>query len=200
MMADRTKDVPLSESPPIEEKLDAALEATFPASDPYSLVVSGELDAGASYASPPCLMHELSEGYFGYMRRAELIALLNELLEGERAGAQALAHIVRSGPDTPAAAALRDIAGDAARSVAMLSGHVSRLGGTPSTRTGAFFDKLIGAVGKDAQMNLLNRGQGWVVHKLRDALPRIGYDELHRDLKQMLEGHEQNIRRVSKSE
>lgn len=200
MMADRTKDMPPSESSPVEEKLDEALKATFPASDPVSLTVPEEPEAGASFASPPCLMHELSEGYFGYMRGAELVTFLNELLEGERASARALAQIAGSGPDTPTAVALHDIARDEARFVAMLSRHVLRLGGTPSTRTGAFFHKLIAAEGRDTHIDLLNRGQGWVVHKLRDALPRIGDDELHRDLRQMLEAHEQNIRRVSKLE
>src|SRR3546814_2777322 len=42
------------------------------------------------YASPPCSMHELDPAYLGYLSTAETIELLNELLEGERAGARAV--------------------------------------------------------------------------------------------------------------
>src|SRR3546814_8035751 len=41
---------------------------------------------GAGYASSPCSLHELDPVHLGYMSTAETIALLNELLEGERAG------------------------------------------------------------------------------------------------------------------
>lgn len=198
MTEDCNRNVPSAQCFLMEEKLDAALRATFPASDPFSLTVTGGSDSKGGYASPPCLMHELSEGNFGYLRAPEVVALLNELLEGERAGARAVARIARSGPDALETTALHDIARDEARFVAMLTRHVSRLGGTPSTRTGAYFGKLIAAEGMEAQIDLLNRGQGWVVHKLRSALPRIDDDELHRDLKHMLEAHEQNFRRFTK--
>ena len=42
----------------------------------------------AAYASPPCLMHEADPAYLGYMDRDAVLALLNEMLEGERAGAK----------------------------------------------------------------------------------------------------------------
>jgi nitronate monooxygenase len=39
----------------------------------------------------------------------------------------------------------------------------------------------------------VNRGQGWVVRKLRDLLPRVRDDRLHGDLGEMLRSHEANI-------
>jgi hypothetical protein len=39
----------------------------------------------------------------------------------------------------------------------------------------------------------LNRGQGWVVRKLREMLPRVRDDRLHVDLSAMLRSHEVNI-------
>jgi hypothetical protein len=47
----------------MDEKLDAALKATFPASDPFDLTD----EDGATYASPPCFMHELDPEYLGYL-------------------------------------------------------------------------------------------------------------------------------------
>jgi hypothetical protein len=63
----------------LDEKLDEALEATFPASDAFGLIVDeGPRRAGdafatvdedpngrATYASPPCFMHELDPSYLG---------------------------------------------------------------------------------------------------------------------------------------
>ena len=39
----------------------------------------------------------------------------------------------------------------------------------------------------------LNRGQGWVVRKLRELLPRVRDNSLHADLSEMLRSHEANI-------
>ena len=39
----------------------------------------------------------------------------------------------------------------------------------------------------------LNRGQAWVVRKLREMLPRVRGDRLHADLTEMLRSHEANI-------
>ena len=44
-----------------------------------------------------------------------------------------------------------------------------------------------------ARLDLLNRGQGWVVRKLRDVLPRVRDIDLRRDLQEMLAVHERNI-------
>lgn len=82
----------------LDDKLDEALKETFPASDPFAI-------------SP-------------YLGKAELISLLNELLEAERAGA--------------------------------------------------------------------HRAQGWVVRKLRDALPRIEDANLRAELREMLATHVSN--------
>jgi hypothetical protein len=64
----------------LDEKLDEALEGTFPASDAFGLIVdegpgarAGDAFAAvdedpnsrASYASPPCFMHELDPSYLG---------------------------------------------------------------------------------------------------------------------------------------
>ena len=45
----------------------------------------------------------------------------------------------------------------------------------------------------------LNRGQGWVVKKLREMMPRVRDDALHRDLAEMLESHVTNIARANEA-
>ena len=64
----------------LDEKLDEALEGTFPASDAFGLIVDEgpgsrasdafatvdeDPNSRATYASPPCFMHELDPSYLG---------------------------------------------------------------------------------------------------------------------------------------
>ena len=43
------------------------------------------------------------------------------------------------------------------------------------------------------RIGFLNRGQGWVVRRLQEMLPRVRDDRLHADLRAMLQSHEANI-------
>jgi nitronate monooxygenase len=85
--------------------------------------------------SPACLMDEADPAYFGYLGRAELIDLLNLLLECERAGVD-----------------------DEDRFCAMLSRHIEGLLGTPSEATGSFSDKLIADKLRDALPKISQAG------------------------------------------
>jgi Domain of unknown function (DUF6306) len=49
---------------------------------------------------------------------------------------------------------------------------------------------MISAAPRPAQSN---PGQGWVVRKLRELLPRVHDNSLHADLSDMLRSHEANI-------
>ncbi|MCD6075817.1 MAG: dioxygenase [Rhodospirillales bacterium] len=147
-------------------------------------------------ASPACLMGDADPAYFGYLGRAELIDLLNLLLECERAGARGVAALAARSPDIEVRDALREIAADEARFCVMLSSHIKGLLGTPSEDTGGFYRKLIALDALDTQLDLLDRGQSWVADKLREALPKISQAGLHRDLAEMLAVHESNIDRA----
>lgn len=156
-------------------------------------LAGGSSDGG--YASPPCSLHELDPSYLGYMTGGELIALLNELLEGERAGARLLADMGRAARDPGEGATFRDVAMDEARFCAMLTRHIRRLGGTPSTAIGAFHGKVLALETPAERLALLNSGQGWVVRKLEEACGRIADDALLRDLREMRAAHARNIAR-----
>jgi hypothetical protein len=181
-------------APSVDEKLDEALEATFPASDPFDLSHANR----PQFASPPCLRHEVDPTDLGYLSPSLVIALLNELLEGERAGARGLVEIAGEGTDPSDSGVLRDIGLDEARFCAMLARHITRLGGTPSRETGMFYGKLLALENFPERIALLGRGQAWVVRKLEGVLARIGDYGLHRDLKDMLAVHQRNIQRCKR--
>ncbi|HEY4343219.1 MAG TPA: DUF6306 domain-containing protein [Parvibaculum sp.] len=144
-------------------------------------------------SSPACAMHEADDAYMGYAGKDELISSLNELLEAERAGARVTLESARAADSIEIAELMRTIQKDEARWCAMLLGHVKSLGGAPSLETGAFYGKAM-AIGNIAErIAFLNRGQGWVVRKLRELLPRTRDDGLHKDLAEMLASHEVNI-------
>lgn len=152
---------------------------------------SGE---SAAPASPPCSLAEADDAYAGYLTAGEVADFLNMLLEAERAGAKVTAHMARGVSDDPElAAVLKDVSRDEARFCAMLGGHVQRFGAQPSMATGDFQDKVLALESGLERLQLLNRGQGWVARKLKEMLPRIRDDDLHRDLKDMLAVHERNI-------
>jgi hypothetical protein len=129
------------------------------------------------------------------MNDTELIDLLNTLLEAERAGAK-----VAAAWEAEADAALRRLLGevkrDEARFSAMLGGLVQHHGGTPSRATGAFHEKALSMGGPMAErLAFLNRGQAWVIRRLREALPHIPDAHTRGELQTMLDVHEANVAR-----
>lgn len=127
----------------------------------------------------------------------EVLALLEELLQAERAGARGVREMSERAAGARSRTALLEIARDEARFCAMLFRHITRLGGTPSKLTGAFHEKLAAVERHRERLELLNRGQGWVVRRLREAMPGIADEGLRADLETMLNVHQQNIERCA---
>jgi 5,10-methenyltetrahydrofolate synthetase len=153
--------------------------------------------ADSGYASPACSAHEIAPDYFGTippLSAAELIDLLNVLLEAERAGAKVLAAFLDDYPrDTPAWRSLAAVQRDEAKNCVILIDLVKKLGGTPSEATGEFLGKALAIAGKAARLQFLNRGQGWVARKIGDALPQVQQDFARAALSTMRESHLLNI-------
>ena len=150
-------------------------------------------------SSPACLAHEADDAYMGYATKDELASFLNELLEAERAGTGVA---LKSGPaaaGTTFADLLRDVHHDEARWCAMLLKQLKALGMPASNRIGAFQEKAMAIEGLPERIAFLNRGQGWVVKKLREMLPKVRDEGLHRDLSEMLNSHEINIARTNEA-
>lgn len=123
----------------------------------------------------------------------EILAFLNELLEAERAGVRVTQQTAAEIADAELKAIVGAIQHDEAKWCAVLTKAINKLAGEPSKRVGAFHEKAMAIAEIPARLAFLNRGQGWVVRKLREMLPRIADAEIHRDLTEMLECHERNI-------
>jgi len=144
-------------------------------------------------SSSPCQMAAADPAYMGFMRDEEVVALLDELLSAERAGARGVATMAKRAEVEDGHSLLQAVARDEASFCAMLSRHLKRLHVEPTTATGGFYDKLIAMDDYLQQLAFLNRGQCWVVRKLREALPRVRDPELAGDLRHMLDVHVRNI-------
>lgn len=131
--------------------------------------------------------------------QGELLALLDELLEAERAGARVTLESARAASDAPTAALLMAIHRDEARWCAMLLRHIKAAGQTPSMKVGDFYGKAMAIADLGERIVFLNRGQGWVVRKLCDMLARVENGALRADLTEMLRSHEDNIALANKA-
>ncbi len=138
-------------------------------------------------------MSVMGESNSGPAGKEELTAYLNELLEAERAGARVTLESARAAQTAELKALLQSIQRDEARWCAMLASHIKLLGEKPTTETGAFHGKAMAITDLRERIVFLNRGQGWVVRKLREMLPRLHDERLHADLAEMLRSHEVNI-------
>jgi hypothetical protein len=125
--------------------------------------------------------------------RADLIVFLNDLLEAERAGAKVALESAAEASDPVIVALLKNIQKDEAQWCAMLFRQIKLMGGEPSLRIGAFHGKAMAIRDLKERIVFLNRGQGWVVRKLREVTPRVRDEALHADLAHMLSSHVANI-------
>src|SRR5206468_10451900 len=116
----------------------------------------------------------------------ERMAVLNELLEAERAGARVTLESARETATGAIAELMRNIQRDEARWCGMLSRQLKRLGAIPSGKVGAFYGKAMAIPDVAERVAFLNRGQGWVVRRLPEILPRVRDDQLHAALAEML--------------
>lgn len=94
---------------------------------------------------------------------------LNELLEAERAGVEALSRLFPEARTPEMRKLFEQIRDDEAWSCAGLARSIKSLGGVMSEKKGDFAEKVMAEPTLAARLRLLNRGQGWVVKRL-DAL------------------------------
>ena len=130
----------------------------------------------------------------GAMSTEELGALLNTLLEAERAGAAVLTaftHQFEHG--TWAREEMRRMQRDEAHNCGVLIGLLGHIGVERSRATGAFLGKVLAIRGPAPRLEFLNRGQDWVERRIAAALPRIADARVHRALEAMRLSHSANI-------
>jgi hypothetical protein len=129
----------------------------------------------------------------------ELEGFLNSLGEAERAGGRVLHELTDQAQSLELRELLRKVGHDEGYYASELAAHVRRLGGMPSTKTGDFVEK-VRAVGhfKD-KLELLNRGQRWVVRKIGEQVGTIADARLQAFLRVMADGHDINIGALDKA-
>lgn len=142
---------------------------------------------------PPPLVLEPRHDRRAPVPDEEIIARLNELLEAERAGVEAAAVLQRTNQKGVTDTELKKFADDEASACAGLHRAILRYGGEPSGRTGDFGRKVAALRTEGERLNLMARGQAWVVKRL-DVLLGMPLDpETQAFLAGMREEHLENI-------
>jgi len=118
---------------------------------------------------------------------------LNTLGEAERAGGRVLHELTELASSLELRELLKKAGHDEGYWAGELAAHVRRLGGTASNQTGDFVDKVRAVENFRAKLELLNRGQRWVIRKIDESLPSVGDEPLRAFLRVMAKGHHINI-------
>jgi nitronate monooxygenase len=151
------------------------------------------MDEPAELNSPACFAATADAAYMGFAARDELVSELNVLLEAERAGARVAARLVADAGEPDLRRLAKVIHADEVKWCRALFRALTQLKVEPSLKVGDFYENAMAIKDVKARLAFVNRGQGWVVRKLRDLLPRVRDDDLHAMLREMLEAHEANI-------
>ena len=124
---------------------------------------------------------------------AQLEDFLNLLGEAERAGGRVLHELAGQARSLELRELLKKAGHDEGYYAGELSGHIRRLGGSASNKTGDFVEKVRALGDLKSKLELLNRGQRWVIRKIDETVPSIGDESLCAFLRVMSKGHHVNI-------
>lgn len=130
---------------------------------------------------------------------AQLESFLNQLGEAERAGGRILHELTDQAHSLELREMLKKVGHDEGYYAGELAAQLRRLGGTPSNKTGDFVEKVRAVPDFKGRLELLNRGQRWVIRKIEETLPTINDESLHAFLRVMADGHEVNIDALDKA-
>lgn len=123
----------------------------------------------------------------------QLESFLNTLGQAERAGGRVLHELTELAGSFELRELLKKAGHDEGYWAGELAAHVRRLGGTASNQTGDFVDKVRAVENFRAKLELLNRGQRWVIRKIEENLPSMRDEPLRAFLRVMAKGHQANI-------
>ncbi len=124
---------------------------------------------------------------------AQLEGFLNILGEAERAGGRVLHELTEQAESLDLRELLKKVGHDEGYYAGELVAHVRRLGGSPSNKTGDFVEKVREVADFRGKLELLNRGQRWVIREIDKNLPNIDDEPLRAFLRVMAKGHHVNI-------
>jgi hypothetical protein len=126
----------------------------------------------------------------------EVVEFLNTLGEAERAGGRVLHELEQEASSLELKELLRKTGHDEGYYAGQIGAHIRRLGAEPSTRTGDFVEKVRALNDLRSKIELLNRGQRWVIRKIEERLPSLSDPQLKAFLVVMARGHQMNIQAV----
>jgi hypothetical protein len=126
----------------------------------------------------------------------EVVEFLNTLGEAERAGGRVLHELEQEASSLELKELLRKTGHDEGYYAGQINAHIRRLGADPSTRTGDFVEKVRALSDLKSKIELLNRGQRWVIRKIDERLPSLSDPHLKAFLVVMAKGHHTNIQAV----
>jgi len=124
---------------------------------------------------------------------AQTQEFLNMLGDAERAGGRVLHELTDQASSLELKEMLKKVAHDEGYYAGELAHQVRRLGGAPSNKTGDFVEKVRAVADFHGKLDLLNRGQRWVIRKINENVGIAGDLELKAFLVVMAKGHEMNI-------
>lgn len=123
---------------------------------------------------------------------AELAELLQTLLSAERAGAKVAGESLRQASDAQQRELLQQILKGEGESCQHLLACLRHLGLEPNHDTGAFYAKAMAIEPLAERLAFVDKGQQWVIRKLREFLPTCTDALVRSELEQMLRIHETN--------
>ncbi|MCL4231568.1 MAG: hypothetical protein KJ053_08295 [Dehalococcoidia bacterium] len=123
----------------------------------------------------------------------ENVARLNELLMAERAGVEVGAALKKNVPKGFFRNHLTKIEADEAVSCAVLERGVRALGGVPVAGQNDFAEKVMALPTLVERLDLLARGQAWVVKRIDVLLAEPLAEETMSELQEMRKEHVENI-------
>jgi len=118
--------------------------------------------------------------------------LLQDLLSAERAGAKVAGDSLKQCNDDAQRKVLEQVHRGEVDSCKLVLSCLQHLGLEPNREVGAFYDKAMAIESLDERLPFIDRGQRWVIRKLKEYLPGCQDPVIRKDLEKMLEIHEVN--------
>ncbi|MNZ99982.1 hypothetical protein D3C78_1193270 [compost metagenome] len=118
--------------------------------------------------------------------------LLQTLLSAERAGAKVAGESLRQASDPAQRQLLQQVLKGEGDSCLHLLACLKHLGLEPNRETGAFYAKAMAIESLEERLLFVDKGQQWVIRKLREYLPGCDDALIRSELEQMLRIHEEN--------
>ena len=122
-----------------------------------------------------------------------LVNFYNMLLEAERAGVTVLSELNMQTEDRQLKSILKKFLRDEGVNCRILVSLIHDLNAKPSANTGAFVDKIRALKNPDEKIQLLIRGQAWVVRKIKEFRFILPAGSPYWFLKAIKTQHEENV-------